>query len=94
MTLDRQGFADRATMRAYDAARAGDGMVMHMDSSSLVVIAAIILAYAAVSRRLEGTSITAPIVFVTAGLLFGVKRLDCLHLHPRPGLSDFLCRRS
>ena len=51
-----------------------------MDSSGLVVVAAIILAYAAVSRRLDGTSITAPIVFVTAGLVFGVQGLDWLHL--------------
>jgi hypothetical protein len=34
-------------------------------------MSAVFLAYAAVSRRLQGTSLTAPIVFVGAGLLFG-----------------------
>jgi NhaP-type Na+/H+ or K+/H+ antiporter len=51
-----------------------------VDSAGLVVVAAIVLAYAAVSRRLQGTPITAPIVFVTAGLVFGVEGLDWLHL--------------
>jgi len=37
----------------------------------LVTIAVVVLAYAAVSRRLEGTSITAPMVFTAAGLLLG-----------------------
>jgi NhaP-type Na+/H+ or K+/H+ antiporter len=50
-----------------------------MESSSLVVIAAIFLAYAAFSRRLNGTSITAAIVFVGAGFLFGTKGLDWIH---------------
>jgi NhaP-type Na+/H+ or K+/H+ antiporter len=50
-----------------------------MESSSLVVIAAIFLAYAACSRRLNGTSLTAAIVFVGAGFLFGTKGLDWIH---------------
>jgi len=50
-----------------------------MESSSLVVIAGIFLAYAACSRRLSGTSLTAAIVFVGAGFLFGTEGLDWLH---------------
>ena len=51
-----------------------------MDSSSLVVVAAVFLVYAALSRRLQGTSITAPIVFVVAGFLFGAEGLGWLHV--------------
>jgi NhaP-type Na+/H+ or K+/H+ antiporter len=51
-----------------------------VDSSSLVVIATVFLAYAAVSRRLQGTSITAPIVFVGAGFLLGSEGLGWLHV--------------
>jgi sodium/hydrogen antiporter len=39
----------------------------------LPTIAVVVLAYAAVSRRLQGTSITGPMVFVGAGLLAGAK---------------------
>jgi NhaP-type Na+/H+ or K+/H+ antiporter len=41
----------------------------------LAIVAAILLGYAAVSGRLEGTWITAPMVFTAAGLLFGVEAL-------------------
>ena len=40
---------------------------------ALPTIAVVVLGYAAVSRRLEGTSITAPMVFTGAGLLAGGK---------------------
>jgi len=50
-----------------------------MESSSLVVVAGIFLAYAVCSRRLSGTPITAAIVFVGAGLVFGTKGLDWIH---------------
>jgi NhaP-type Na+/H+ or K+/H+ antiporter len=50
-----------------------------MESTSLVVIAAIFLAYAACSRRLNGTSLTAAIVFVAAGFVFGTKGFDWIH---------------
>jgi NhaP-type Na+/H+ or K+/H+ antiporter len=46
----------------------------------LVVISAVFLAYAAVSRRLQGTSLTAPIVFVGAGLLFGEEGFGWLEI--------------
>lgn len=40
------------------------------------MVAVILLGFAAVSRRIEGTSLTAPIVFTLAGLLVGVEALD------------------
>jgi sodium/hydrogen antiporter len=40
---------------------------------ALPTIAVIVLGFAAVSRRLEGTSITAPMVFTGAGLVLGAK---------------------
>ncbi|HEY2813444.1 MAG TPA: cation:proton antiporter [Acidimicrobiales bacterium] len=51
-----------------------------MDGSGFAVIAGIFLVYAALSRRLEGTSITAPIVFVGAGFLLGAEGLGWLNL--------------
>ena len=51
-----------------------------MDSQSLLIIAAVFLAYAALSRRLDGTSITAAIVFVGAGFLAGPEVLGWLHV--------------
>ncbi|HWS46390.1 MAG TPA: cation:proton antiporter, partial [Acidimicrobiia bacterium] len=50
-----------------------------MDSWSLVVIAAVIAAYAAVSRRLTGTAVTAAMVFVAAGFVLGTEGVDWLH---------------
>jgi len=49
----------------------------------LVSIALILLAFAAVSGRLDGTSVTAPMVFTAAGLLVGVKALGLVE--PAPG---------
>ena len=46
-----------------------------MDNWTLATLAALILAYAAVSRRLAHSVLTAPIVFVAAGLLVGDKGL-------------------
>jgi sodium/hydrogen antiporter len=51
-----------------------------VDSSSLVVIATVFLVYAALSRRLHGTSITAPMVFVVAGFVFGAEGVGWLHV--------------
>jgi NhaP-type Na+/H+ or K+/H+ antiporter len=48
-------------------------------SSSLVVIAAIFLAYAVCSRRLAGTPITGAMVFVAAGFAFGSEGLGWIH---------------
>jgi len=55
-------------------------MLPDVDSSSLVVVAAVFLVYAAVSRRVRGTSITAPIVFVGGGLLCGSEVLGWLRV--------------
>ena len=43
---------------------------------ALPTIAVIVLGFAAVSRLVEGTSVTAPMVFTLAGLAVGVKALD------------------
>jgi NhaP-type Na+/H+ or K+/H+ antiporter len=51
-----------------------------VDGTGLVVAAGILLLFAAVSRRVEGTSITAPIVFVGAGFLLGAEGLGWLNL--------------
>jgi NhaP-type Na+/H+ or K+/H+ antiporter len=45
-----------------------------------VVVAAIFLGYAAFSRRLSGTSISAAMVFVIAGFVFGSEGLDWLRI--------------
>jgi sodium/hydrogen antiporter len=41
----------------------------------LAVVALVLLGFAAVSARIEGTPITAPMVFTAAGLVFGVEAL-------------------
>ncbi len=41
----------------------------------LVALAAIVLAFAAISRRIEGTRLTAPMFFTAAGLVVGVDAL-------------------
>ena len=54
-----------------------------MHGWSLAVIAAIVVAYALVSRRLDRTPVTAGIFFLSAGLLFGGKGLGWLELGAR-----------
>ena len=51
-----------------------------MDSWDLAIVAALLLGYAGVSRRLERTVLTAPMVFVAAGLLVGTEVLGWLEL--------------
>jgi sodium/hydrogen antiporter len=51
-----------------------------VDSTALILMAAIFLGYAAVSRRLEGTPVTAAIVFVGAGFVLGAEVLGWLDL--------------
>ena len=46
-----------------------------MSAWAIPTIALVLLAFAAVSKRLSGTPITAPIVFLTAGLFFGAGAL-------------------
>jgi len=42
----------------------------------LVTLAVVLLGFAAISRRIDGTPITAPIVFTAAGLVVGADALD------------------
>jgi NhaP-type Na+/H+ or K+/H+ antiporter len=51
-----------------------------VESESLVVIAGVFLAYALLSRRLRGTSVTAPILFVGAGFVLSSESLGWLHV--------------
>ena len=52
-----------------------------MDGSTLAVVAAVFLGYAAISKRVEGTPLTAPIVFVAAGFVLGPQGLGWMDLH-------------
>ena len=52
-----------------------------MDSLTLVWIALFVLGYGLVSKRLERTMITPPMVFVALGLLFGGQGLATLGMH-------------
>src|SRR5437660_12866368 len=45
-------------------------------------ISVVVLAYAAISRRVAGTSITAPLVFTAAGLVLGARAAGLVD--PRP----------
>jgi sodium/hydrogen antiporter len=51
-----------------------------MDSWSLAIIAALVLGYAGLSRRLERTVFTGPMLFVAGGLLVGTEVLGWLDL--------------
>ena len=51
-----------------------------MDSWSLAIIAALLLWYAGFSRRLERSVLTAPILFVSAGLIVGTEVLGWFDL--------------
>ncbi len=53
--------------------------------STMVVIAAGILAYSLISGRLKGTIFTAPLVFVAFGLLVGSAGLGVAHIDPGHG---------
>jgi NhaP-type Na+/H+ or K+/H+ antiporter len=44
----------------------------------LVALAIVLLGFAAVSKRIEGTSVTAPMVFTTAGLVLGVEAVGLI----------------
>jgi sodium/hydrogen antiporter len=49
---------------------------------ALAVISLTLLAFAAISGRIEGTPITAPMIFTAAGLLFGSEALGLVELAP------------
>ena len=59
-----------------------------MQGWSLAVMAVALLGYAAVSRRLDRTVVTGPMVFVGVGLAFGASGTDWLH----PTLNTSLIR--
>ena len=48
--------------------------------TGLAVLAAVVLAYSLVSKRLELSAISAPMVFVAAGILAGPDGLDLVEL--------------
>jgi sodium/hydrogen antiporter len=49
---------------------------------ALATVAAVLLGFAAISRRLDGTSITAPIVFTVVGLVVGSEALGLVEPDP------------
>ncbi|MFT4514915.1 MAG: NhaP-type Na+/H+ or K+/H+ antiporter, partial [Planctomycetota bacterium] len=51
-----------------------------MEPTTLVVIAFCVFAFGLVSHRIENTPLTAPMLFVTIGLLAGPFGLDLIHL--------------
>jgi NhaP-type Na+/H+ or K+/H+ antiporter len=55
--------------------------------TGLAVLAAVVLAYALVSRRLELSAISAPMVFVAAGILAGPDVLDLFELNATRGTA-------
>ena len=56
-----------------------------METWDLAVVAALVLGFAVVSRRLETTVLTAPIVFVIGGLIAGNEALGWIDLHVGSG---------
>ncbi|HEX5847862.1 MAG TPA: hypothetical protein VFY59_01595 [Rubrobacter sp.] len=56
----------------------------------LIVLACVVFAFAIVSRRLEGTIITAPIVFVLAGVLLGSSGLDVVEAPRLTGRDEIM----
>ncbi|HSD00912.1 MAG TPA: cation:proton antiporter [Gaiellales bacterium] len=61
-----------------------------MDSWSLMIVSGLVLGYAALSRRLEHTVLTAPLLFVSAGLLVGNEGLGWLDLRIDGGVVRVL----
>ena len=51
-----------------------------METWDLAVVAALVLFYAVISRRLQGVGLTAAILFVTAGLIIGPELLGIVEL--------------
>ncbi len=61
-----------------------------MDSTTFMWIALFVLGYGLVSKRLERTVVTPPMVFVTLGLLFGSGSLAALSMHIDQGVIHVL----
>lgn len=49
----------------------------------LATLALILLGFAAISNRIEGTSVTAPMVFTVVGIVVGARSLDLIDLEQR-----------
>ena len=60
---------------------------------ALAIISLTLLAFAAVSGRIEGTSITAPMLFTGAGLLVGAEALGLLDPTPASHTASSWRRR-
>ncbi len=63
-----------------------------MDSTTIFWIALFVLMYGLVSKRLERTVITPPMVFVTLGLIFGGSALSELGMHADRGAVHVLAQ--
>ncbi|MDH3728406.1 MAG: cation:proton antiporter [Myxococcales bacterium] len=61
-----------------------------MDSTTFMWIALFVLGYGLVSKRLERTIVTPPMVFVTLGLVFGSGSLAALSMHIDQGVIHVL----
>ncbi len=61
-----------------------------MDIASLAIVAAGLLLYSLFSGRLQGTVITAPLVFIAFGLAVGGGGLDLAHIEPEHGMIHFI----
>jgi sodium/hydrogen antiporter len=53
-----------------------------LSGADLAIVATVVAVYALVSRRLEGTWLTGPLVFTFVGLVIGVEALDLLDVGP------------
>lgn len=61
-----------------------------MSHVDLVILAGAVLAFGLVSKRLDGTVVTAPMVFVLAGVLIGAPGLNLLHFGLTEGALHIL----
>jgi NhaP-type Na+/H+ or K+/H+ antiporter len=61
-----------------------------MEFASIAIVAGFVFAYALVSRRLETTSVTGPMLFVGCGILLGSSGLDILEVATDEGAVRIL----
>lgn len=60
-----------------------------MESLGLVAILICILLAATISRRIQNTAITLPMVYTLFGIILGGLVLDIIHLTPEDHLVEF-----
>ena len=75
----RKSRTPAAGLNELRAVRGGTAHNAPVSSSSLVVVAAAFLFYAVLSRRLDGTPLTAAMIFVGVGFVLSNEGLDWLH---------------